>query len=136
MDIGYRDTFFRGESLAKAADAFLRVLPVDVQGLLCTGSSGCAIASAMLTRRCKLFSLYVYKDECAGERKHTANEYAGSRSSARKWAIVDDVIDTGGTVRRLLKFAREHGLVVDCIIVGRVVSCNSSDGVYIPVLEA
>lgn len=46
--IVYGDTFYRSHTMRECADAYLSLLPTDVTHLISRGSSGCAIASAML----------------------------------------------------------------------------------------
>lgn len=113
MRIAYGSTLY-GNKLKKAADIFLSQLPKDVGGLISQGSSGCAIASAMIARsRRNLSHLYVRKD---GESEHS-NGHAGDKNFKTKYAIVDDFISTGKTVNGLWRWANINGLDVAIIIV-------------------
>lgn len=108
----YRKTFFE-HSLKEAAKAYLAALPKDITCLLTMGSSGCSIASAMiaLTDKVELHHVYVKKE---GEYSHCNT--GGNFEPGDKIAIVDDFIDTGTTVEKLMKFAEARGRIVECVI--------------------
>jgi orotate phosphoribosyltransferase len=120
----YGESFYDSVSLGYYARRYLRALPKEVHKLLSQGTSGCAIASAMLSiSKRKLMHTCVRKE---GERAHlpyNIQAYDGC------YAIVDDLVDTGNTIHRLLAFTDLHGLRVRYVIVGLITS------EYIPCLE-
>lgn len=124
MGVNYEDTFFKSKSLLKAAKVYLKYLPTDVKILLCSGSSGCSIASAMtalalvgpkITRR-NLAVIYLRKDK--------ENAHGGAAAGpctelpGRNIAIVDDFIVTGDTIQRLWNYINREDAILRCVIVG------------------
>jgi orotate phosphoribosyltransferase-like protein len=106
-------TVFYDWNLRKYALAFLKLLPKDVTGLLSSGSSGCAIASAMIALSKKhLFHVYVRKSK-----EYAHSECGGEIHYQAKYAIVDDMIACGVMVDRIRQFAKKQGgLNISCII--------------------
>lgn len=104
MHIDYQNTFFNPLSLRAAAKAYLEYLPDDVDVLLSTGSSGCAIASAMIVRS-KRPLRHVYVRKPSDMRGHGTQlvGWCGDSIKFLKFAIVDDFISHGGTIRRLFR---------------------------------
>jgi len=110
MGMYYGDTLYKSTTIADCARAFLKDLPGDVDILVSGGSSGCALASAMLAlsgdrvlKHCAFYS--------KGHESHRgrAKEYSGYRAypavdgdEGSACCVVDDLIDTGKTVRSLL----------------------------------
>ena len=114
MSICYSGTFYDGKTLNRAAKVYLEYLPHDVNGLLSQGTSGCAIASAMLVKsRRKLSHVAIRKD---GEMSHQAG-YAGTIRGG-KYVIVDDFMETGKTINRIYEWAKARGIEVAAIFVG------------------
>ena len=116
MTVHYAETFYGGRTLREAAKVYLEHLPNGTQGLLTTGSSGCAIASAMLTMsKDDLQHLCVRKENEWGHQ----SGYAGICLTHWEYVIVDDFVATGASVTRLLQWARSRGMQVKTIIVDR-----------------
>lgn len=131
MSVQYSETFYEGITLSKAATVYLRHLPRNVGGLLTQGTSGCAIASAMLAKsKRKLIHVSVRKDE---ESSHQAG-YAGKVENV-KYAIVDDFMDTGRTVRRLELWANSRSLTVVAVLVGHRPQYGAKGVDSCPVIE-
>jgi orotate phosphoribosyltransferase-like protein len=109
--VTYQDTFFKAKSIKKVAKLYLKNLPLEVDGLMSTGSSGCAIASAMLVLS-KQPLVHTYF------RKEKENAHGGSliRQYATKWAIVDDFIVTGRTIQNIISRVSQREKIT-CIIV-------------------
>lgn len=114
--VQYATTFFHSKSLREVAEGYLKYLPDNIEGLLSTGSSGCAIASAMMACSDReLIHVYIRKH---GESAH-GSDYAGSLRNDIKYAIVDDFIDSGKTMKSMKKWAKERKLNVTSVIVHR-----------------
>lgn len=112
MNISYERTFYASKRIKAATKRFLKALPEEVNFLVSTGSSGCAIASAMLVTSARsLRHVVIRKDS---EQSH---------GSSRIWefpqnpvgAFVDDFISTGNTANAVLKQCKEK---VKYVIVG------------------
>ncbi len=110
----YAQTFFDNHDLRKFANAYLKALPRDINTLASCGSSGCAIASAMLAR-CKGRRLYHVYQRKKGERGHRSFR-AGSFPDSPVIAIVDDFADTGASVRRLTSWVEDFGYKISYIL--------------------
>lgn len=95
----YNDDFYRGEQLREYALKLLTKLPKDVDCLASSGSSGAAIASAMLCMSERpLIHLYVNREE----------EKSSHRDNCAGWcgkviAMVDDLLANGRTLRWISK---------------------------------
>ena len=102
LNLYYNTSLYCGKDLKLAAEAYAAMLPSDVTMLVSGGSSGCAIASAMLVVVDRdLKHLSVYSDSHKSHRgveKHTAGPYVSPKDVV---AIVDDFIDSGKTIRSL-----------------------------------
>lgn len=130
MGIRYCGTFYHGNRLSSAAKVYLEHLPSGVKGLLSQGTSGCAIASAMLTKsRRDLNHVAVRKD---GESSHQQG-YAGNTEIV-KYAIVDDFIDTGKTVKNVWDWAKARGLDVVVVLVGRITNAKIKRAIKCPMV--
>jgi len=115
MGVTYSATLYDGKTLKQATRVYLAALPAEVTGLLSQGSSGAAIASGMLTlSRRRLTHCAVRKD---GENGHQ-NSCAGIFDRGKTYAIVDDFIDSGRTVRNLVRWSDARNLKVVIILVG------------------
>ena len=112
MNISYERTFYATKRIKAATKRFLKALPEDVNFLVSTGSSGCAIASAMLVTSDKPLRHVVLRKD--SEESH---------GSSRIWnfppnpvgAFVDDFISTGTTADRVLN---ECGAKVKYVLIG------------------
>lgn len=110
LEYGY--SFYNNVEIQKFAKAMLKVLPENVDGLLSTGVSGNSIASAMLTLSKKpLFHYYIRKNN---DKSHGGNcvGYHGCHN----YAIVDDIVSTGTTIKKILTKAKKQKLRISCII--------------------
>ena len=112
MNISYERTFYASKRIKAATKRFLKALPEEVNFLVSTGSSGCAIASAMLVTSARsLRHVVIRKDS---EQSH---------GSSRIWefpqnpvgAFVDDFISTGKTADGVLE---KCGKKVKYVLVG------------------
>lgn len=127
----YCDTFFNGHGIKQAAREMLALIPPGTKTLLSTGSSGCAIASAILAMSDKQLD-HIYVRRPGENRSAHRQDYAGPGMYVNfpymnPCVIVDDLIATGKSVRRIMKFAKQHGLIVTDIIVGQDKSDYSDD---------
>jgi orotate phosphoribosyltransferase-like protein len=93
----YRQTLFRGRSLKRIAQYYLKFLPKEVDCLVSRGSSGCAIATAILLLSEKPLMHHVVRKE----NEETHGEFYTSPDKCM--AIVDDFIDSGITIRKILQ---------------------------------
>lgn len=84
----------------KAADK-LSVLNFDA--IAFTGLSGAVLASAVAMRMNKL--LYCVRK--SGENRHSDYDVEGPLGALR-YVIIDDLIQTGGTIRRIISQVRNH----------------------------
>jgi len=112
----YEKTFFVSKSLKRKAKKYLKVLPKDVTCLASSGSSGVAIASAMLVlSKRKLKHWYIRKPK---EGSH-GGYYAGLHNSKDIFAIVDDFISSGTTVNRIINIIKQNYSIkkIKCVIV-------------------
>ena len=114
MRVYYASTFYKASTLHITALEYLAVLPKDVKGLISMGYSGCSIAAGMLAlSKRQLHHVSIRKD---GEQGHQCT-YAGNMDENLTWAIVDDFISTGETLRRILKVAEVRGWKISCVVV-------------------
>lgn len=122
VSFDYGISFFDNR-LKEFAKAYLRHLPGDVTVLLCTGSSGCSIASAMIVlSKNPLRSIYVRKE---GEKSHRDGSVGNCDMRPNDVVfIVDDFIEKGYTVARLLEWADKRKFKVTGILVNH---CNSEE---------
>ncbi len=127
MEIHYQQTFFNPRDLIKAARAYLSVLPKDTDILVSTGSSGCAIATAMITlstRRLRhVFIRKPYELKSHGN-KFVGWEY-GEMDEAKHYVMVDDFVHSGRTINRLMKQCSER-FHIGTVVVGSASGFNDS----------
>ena len=103
----YSHSFYDGTLLKYYALECLEVLPEEVTHLISGGSSGCAIASSMLVlAKRQLFHRHIYTaTEGKGHRGGMELKDKTSGCFPRRidpvTAIVDDMIDSGNTIRSL-----------------------------------
>ena len=115
MEVSYAESFFKSDKVKVFAKAYLKRLPPDVDTLLSRGSSGCAIATAMICLSDRLLNhVYIRKEHENSHGSYTA----GAFGDDGKCAIVDDFINSGETIAEILKvMAGYTALTVNCIIV-------------------
>lgn len=136
--IEYARTFYNGGGgvrlgLKECAESYLSHLPKDVTHLLTMGSSGVAIASAMMAlSKIELFHVTVRKsyDESGHQRG-----YAGVVDASKVYAIVDDFSSSGFTVSKLLDWANNQGLKVPYAIMGHNAHPGLMDRVKVILVE-
>lgn len=75
----------------------------DFDAIAFTGLSGAVLASAVALRLNKL----MYCVRKPGENRHSDYEVEGPLGSLR-YVIIDDLIQTGGTIRRIIAQVRHH----------------------------
>ena len=98
----YRYTFYRSGDIRIAAKAYLEALPSDVTKLVSGGSSGCAIASAMLTLTDrKLTHMHIYDPQAIRHRDRFGDDSGYRPTSDRRDVLcfVDDFMESGSTAR-------------------------------------
>ena len=117
LRVYYSSTFFNSGDLQKFAIQYLAKLPTEVTCLLSRGSSGCAIASAMLAHA-------VYPlNHCHFRKEHDNahyEDYAGDYHKSNICAIVDDLIETGETLKKMMDDAKERDISVKYVLVGHI----------------
>ena len=92
--IAYEYSVSHSRTLARIAKAYLQVLPPEVKTLCVSGSSGVAIAAAMMAKsKRNLMLCYVPKP---GERRH-----GYFHTPEPPVAFVDDFIASGETLKRV-----------------------------------
>jgi phosphoribosylpyrophosphate synthetase len=101
--ISYDDSFFNGNDLRMWAERFSKKIPKNTQILISAGSSGCAIASAILMLRPELSHLQIHpegRNSHRGSQKSTSGfaDYPGS-----KGVFVDDFMETGATAIKTME---------------------------------
>src|SRR3972149_525409 len=127
MEIHYQHTFFNPHTLREAAKRYLARLPKDINVLVSTGSSGCAIATAMVILSDRtLRHVFIRKPY---EMKSHGNQFVGYEYGTMedcKFAVVDDFIHTGRTLKRLLKQCPER-FTFHTVLVGYAGGFNDSE---------
>lgn len=100
MQLEYNKSFYRADMLQKYAEQYLAALPKETTCLVSTGSSGCAIASAILALSGdgSLRHLYIPKVK---EHRHGGPAYFWLQTE-KSVVIVDDFVESGSTIRRLV----------------------------------
>lgn len=99
---------------------YIRIIKEDFPDkdidLICTGSSGAIIAGIIASKvKCRI--IYVTKD---GERSHSSHGHRPS--SDAHTIVVDDIISTGKTIKRILDAYR--GIRFNCLIVSGSIDFN------------
>lgn len=108
----YKETLYSGATLQEAAEEYLAELPPNITVLVSGGSSGCALASAMLViasqKGRSLSHCAVYTREASKERHreltrntelYSVHSGIGGSVPMERRCFVDDLIDTGETVK-------------------------------------
>jgi phosphoribosylpyrophosphate synthetase len=96
----YGSSFYNTKELKYYVEKYIKKLPKDVTCLVSIGSSGCAIASAMLILSKKsLGHISLRKNNM--ESQH-ATFYAGKSKPDDVCCIVDDFINTGETIKNII----------------------------------
>ncbi len=122
-EIKYGDGLYTVD-IAKHAKEYLAVLPRDVKVLVSMGSSGCAIASAMLALSRRKLEHFQYRKD--GEHSHAQDRIGkiayGKRKPPPKTkiAIVDDFITTGKTIATLIDRAIKDKQNIRGIIISKI----------------
>jgi len=125
--ITYGQGLYDSEQIKKHAKEYLAVLPPTVEMLVSRGSSGCAIASAMLTLADRKLEHHQFRkqgepahsEDCAGKRASWRYQMANPLKGIHA-AIVDDIVSTGETLESLLLKCSIHHISVEVIIVSKV----------------
>ncbi len=115
--ISYHSSLYEATTLKYWAKRYLAKLPPKVDGLLTRGRSGIAIASAMIALSKR--PLHQISFAHSKEKSHSQDwqGWLGSVDPTAIYAIVDDFIDTGQTIKYLLQVANERNLTVVAVIV-------------------
>jgi orotate phosphoribosyltransferase-like protein len=121
--VGYNDSFYRTRSLNKCAKIYLRHLPPEVNWLVCRGSSGQMIASAMMVKSKRpLQTLVIRKKEEFAHSGSFAGNNGWSCQKENIMCIVDDFVASGETLRKIMFSAKNsnfynsiHFLLVDFV---------------------
>ena len=102
--MNYNKSLYKTNTLKKYSKMYLKEVPKSVNILISTGSSGCAIASGMImASNRELYHIYVPKKS---EKRHASMKIQYEFLNAKKLnkvIIVDDVIDSGKTIKNLIK---------------------------------
>lgn len=99
MEMVYGSTLYEKEGLINTAKAFLEKLPGSVNTLASTGTSGCAIATAMIVLADRPLQHVSIRKE--GESQHKVF-YTGEFAEGNI-CIVDDFIGSGDSIVRVLR---------------------------------
>ena len=114
ITIEYNQELFRSRDIRKCGEAYLKVLPSNITGLLSRGSSGCSIAAAMLT----LYPHILIHTAIRKKHENAHFPWGGLQpNSTLIYAIVDDFISGGHTVDCIFEFVKQEKLNVEVILV-------------------
>lgn len=118
----YATTFYKTKTLKQYAKAYLKVLPDNIDTLLSSGSSGSAIASAMIVLSNKsLKHRYIPK---VNEYRHAGNYVDWSSDMA----IVDDFIASGNTMKHIVDSVPAiYHQYIKCIVVNHILAYDGID---------
>ena len=95
------------ERMKLASARFLKLKKeIDIDALAFCGSSGCAIAFSLATTH-HIPLIYVRKLNESSHSNYTV-ECNDSTINIKKYLIVDDFVDTGGTVNHIVKSIRKY----------------------------
>lgn len=86
---------------------------IEFDAIAFTGLSGAVLASAVALKLNKL--LYCVRKQ--GENRHSDYDVEGPLGALR-YIIIDDLIQTGGTLRRIIKQVRKHSADCPATLVG------------------
>jgi hypothetical protein len=116
--IDYGTSLYCSWELKTIAKYALKFLSPKSNYLISSSSSGCALATAMLTlSRRDLRHLYLRKPT---EKSHDTDLHAGDSSYLAipsSFTFVDDFIASGTTLRRVIDYAQNHNLNIIQVIV-------------------
>lgn len=120
----YGESLYVGNSLRWFAKLYLKSLPDEVNTLISTGSSGNSIASAMLAlspAERQLHHIQVRKEEESAHcQRYAGNIHPISSFKYGIYAIVDDFIQTGDTMNRVIKWCKDYDITINYVIVSYV----------------
>jgi len=108
----YNNSFY-GQELKEWAKEYLNHLPPEVDTLATRGSSGCTIASAMLV----LSNRPLYHKQFRKENEKAHASYSVGHYGYGKIVIVDDFMDTGETINKIIENLAHDNHKATCIIV-------------------
>jgi len=104
---GYHDIAFDTVKRKKAVNRIATQLPADV-GIVCTGLSGILVGVALANKTKRPFAI-VRKP---GDNTHSSFTVEGYLFD--QYVIVDDFIEYGGTIRRILREMYKHNDESEC----------------------
>ncbi len=99
----YKKSFYKSKSLLFFAREYSKVLPEEVTTLVCSSSSGMAIAAAVALKR-EVNILYVHEDGL-----HFSGEFP---RKTEVFCFIDDLIDRAKTLQRCKKFLRHYDIKI------------------------
>ena len=119
LTVNYGESFYYSDELKKCARAYVGNLPEDVNVLVSIGSSGCAIASAMMMISDRPLEHYSVRRK---RNEGHSSSHAGFIRRHNKDMIacfVDDFISTGASVDKVLKWDIENYDFIKYVLVSR-----------------
>ena len=106
--IEYDGDLYEGISLRNWAEAFAKRIPKDVTHLISAGTSGSAIAFAVLMLRPSLKHYHVHPKEYKSHRG-TNKRFSGiTPNQSSVCALVDDFVETGATIRNTFAVIEDY----------------------------
>jgi orotate phosphoribosyltransferase len=116
--INYGSSLYNSKELKECAEKFARCLPKDVTALATTGTSGCALASAIIVRSdLMLKHINILRE---GELSHNGKCSGIMPSRSDIVAFIDDFISSGNSLKRVVNFLSPRGIKIRYVIVGLV----------------
>jgi|WetSurSiteA1Bulk_404760.scaffolds.fasta_scaffold150270_2 hypothetical protein len=107
INIRYNDTFYHTETLNQCAKLYLKHLPREVNWLICRGSSGQMIASAMMVKSKRMLrTIVVRKNEEVAHSVGFAGQYGWDDRKNNIICFVDDFCVSGSTLKSVMFKAR------------------------------
>ena len=129
VEVKYSESFYESKRLREWARRYLDMLPKDAHTLVSSGSSGAAIASAMLTLSERPLTHTSIRK--SGEDAHTSK--AGSYlNHLPKFCFVDDFISKGHTLEYVYYACEDYGTPISYALVGHK---NRRQSVELPPVE-
>lgn len=117
----YDVSFYKGSQLNMWAKRFAKYLPPNISFIVSAGTSGAAIASAILMLKPKLTHVNVHPNNYRSHR-NLGKSMSGIKTVKGNGVIVDDFIHTGKTIERAIhKFKRRkkgNGKIISVITSG------------------